>query len=195
MSVGKDKIANEMVAMIDQRIENQEKELHEEYQRYEEMILGVFKEQEEEMASIYKDQELRELKNEVMKNTVKSRWEYKKALFIRRNELVDQLFCDVKEQLKSFPQSKEYADYIQHYLKECQKFVDSKECIFYIRKEDESYFKDLPKECEVVVDATNHLGGFSCVAKTQGMEFDYRIAKKLEEQRTWFMNHSQLVIS
>lgn len=195
MSVGKDKIANVMINLIDQKVENQIKEKHEEYQRHEDMILTVFREKEEEMANVYIEQELRDLKNDVMKRTVKSRWDYKKALFIRRNELVDELFEDVKEKLKSYNQSADYPKYIAHYLKECQKFVDVKECTFYIRKEDESYFKSLPKESEIVFDNTNQLGGFSCVSAQKGMELDYRIAKKLEEQRTWFINHSQLVIS
>jgi len=195
MSVGKDKMATEMIGLINQRVDAQIKEKQKEYQNQEDMILSVFREKEEEMASVYIEQELRELKNDVMKNTVKSRWDYKKALFIRRNELVEQLFCEVREQLESFHESKDYPDYIAYYIKECQKLIDLKGCIFCIRKEDEVYFKEISVPVEIKIDYSNQLGGFSCVSVQKGIEFDYRIDKKLEEQKTWFENHSQLVIS
>ena len=195
MSAGKDKIAAEMVTMINQMVDKQINDQLESFRIQEEMILVAFKEKEEEKAKVYIEQELRELRSDVLKKTVKSRWDYKKTLFIRRNEMVDQLFTDVKEQLGTFRQSIAYPNYITYYLQECEKYIDFKECAFHIHEGEERYFKDLPKESEIIISKSNHLGGFVCVAKEKGIHLDYRIDKKLEEQRAWFINHSQLVIS
>lgn len=195
MSVGKDKIATVMINMIEKKVNDQISAEQEKYDLKEKEVLKIVRDKEEELSRIYIEQELRELKNNVTKSVVKSRWDYKKALFIRRNELVDELFEDVKLKLVEFTKSKDYSKYIEYCLDECKNIVDLSKSVLQIREEDKTYFKNLPSGCVIEFDNTNLLGGFTCLSNELGIDLDYRIEKKLDEQRTWFINHSKLVIS
>lgn len=195
MSVGKNKIANVLTEMIEENVQSQIHAINEDLRLKEEQILKQYRDQVEEACAVYKQQELRDLKQEITQNATKSRWDLKKSLFIRRNELVDSLFDEVLEQLKTFSHTEAYHQYLTQAIQLCEKYIPHYQSTLYVRDEDSVWMKENFGKHTIVIDEDNHLGGFVCMDQTRGVELDYRLVTKLEMQREWFIKHSQLIVA
>lgn len=138
----------------------------------------------------YLEKELSDLRLYTATKSSTAKLDTKKKLLNKRMELTDELFNDVKEEVKKFANSADYKNYIVRNLK---KAPVTKTGYFMVRKEDES----LMKEC-LANSGFNHeiqvaylpLGGFRYVDEANRMEYSCDLNEKAEEQFQWFRDHS-----
>lgn len=117
----------------------------------------------------------------------------KKQVLRRREELTESLFQTVEDEVHRFVESREYADFLQRWLKEelsRPEFVCSGEVCVQLRSDDMRYAELLRQCTEVPVtvreDRAICFGGLSILLQEQGVLIDRTIDALLEEERSRF---------
>jgi len=161
-------------------------------------ILATIRNKAEEEAAVFKEQELHELRGNLIQNESQAKWKVKHDLLKRRAELVDALFEDVQNDLKTFVGGMEYEGYNREQLKKLGERGDLGKATLLVRFRDIELFKkivrDLALDYEVSVGELIHIGGFLLVSENKRLEIDDTFDNRLHSQREWFFNHSKLVL-
>ena len=116
----------------------------------------------------------------------------RRQLFVRRQEMENEVIGEAQKRLEAFSKSPEYASF----LEKCGKGVCDAlkgDCILLIRAEDEALRETLFKalSCkEIRMDPSIRLGG--CKGERDGMAADDTLDSRLAAQRKWFELNSGL---
>ncbi|WMJ22609.1 V-type ATP synthase subunit E family protein [Paludicola sp. MB14-C6] len=143
-------------------------------------------------------QKTEEIKKEYKHEVAKYSLEQKHAVLMKRNELTNNIFANVKQQIVDYTNTSEYKEYllssISHFAKDASYenldiMVTSKDLAF-----ADEIKKAFGKDCNVKESKTIELGGFIACNTEQGIYFDETLEQKLAEQKKYFIEHSQLDI-
>lgn len=196
MSIGKNKMAETLIDMIQKQSEKQIEETKLEYQQREQIMLKHVKDQVDEECRIYIENELHDLKSEISSNTAEAKWKLKKSVFKRRNELTSQLFQFVENDLIAFCDTPEYPVYLKKALAGCSAENILEGSIISCTARDTELLRKLVGTANADVQPSElvHIGGFMCFNKNKSIEADFTLDGQLEKQREWFTYHSQLIV-
>ena len=175
---------NEQKTLIENRICDEVEYSHDDKIRF--FKAGLSKEVES-----YFEKELNELRLFAANETSQFKLSEKRKLLSRRHTLVESMFKEIEEEIKSFINSSEYKKFI---TKKIDTLNDiSKGAIFIVRDEDEELISEIMKSKglnnKVEVDYLP-LGGFIINDLEKGRNFDFALDSKLKEQKKWFQNYS-----
>ena len=186
-----------LIEEIDQQIDDKIKVLQADYDLQRSLIVERFRHETLEETKVYLEQELSELKTAIHQGETQAKWKVKKDQFMRRNELVDQLFEEVAQKLKSYSQTKAYDVWVSEKLDTAlNTYPTSTDFKLIVRPVDQPFFERLVKtkapHFELETDETIFIGGFILVNPSDQTELDVTLDYRLCTQKEWFYSHSGL---
>ena len=147
---------------------------------------GLKKEQD-----TYLEKELNDLEVLAVTEASRQKMDTKRKLLSLREELVSQLFDDVKKRLIAFTKTKDY----EEYLKEKMASIPFDGGVIYARTEDIDLIKKELKAKDVEVkEAYFEIGGLTYISKSQDTEYDLSLDTNFKSQTEWFIDHSGFTI-
>lgn len=166
----------------------------------------IFKERELEKAEedgiheayVLIQRKMAEIKTNISASLSKQEAESRKKLFVRRLEIMDEIFAKAKAKLQDFTKTKDYTPFIMKSVKQMSEIL-SGDVVLYIREADlglsSEIKKNFGKDCTVETDTQIQIGGIIGKSFSMGLIADESLDTKLEEQRDWFCSHSQLRVT
>ncbi|MGN1339725.1 MAG: V-type ATP synthase subunit E [Oscillospiraceae bacterium] len=118
-------------------------------------------------------------------------FDMKKAVLTHRNELIGQLFGDIRQQLSNFVNSPAYAEYLTKAIDMAVSEIGSSGAVIYARAADISAVKQLTS-LAVVEDNSIMLGGICAGNPSAGLFSDYTLDSRLAQQQEQFSGKSEL---
>ncbi len=194
----KEQIAQRLILEIDAKTQEQLHDLQWDMETQRRDILATIRNKAEEEAAIFKEQELHELRSNLIQNESQAKWKVKHDLLKRRSELVDALFQDVQNDLMTFVGGTEYEGFNRDKLKKLSERGDLGKATLLVMARDVELFgkilRDLALDYEVSINDQIRIGGFLLVSENKRLEIDDTFDNRLQSQREWFFNHSKLVL-
>ncbi len=162
------------------------------------LILDQIRKKAEEETAVFIEQELSDLKNNLIQNESQTKWKVKRDLLERRAQLVNELFVEVRDDLIAFTEKSEYKTWCLEQLNTANKQGELGKATIKIRTVDQQMFEKLLVESDVsfaiVVSEFITIGGFVLISENHRLEMDRTLDSLLQSQREWFFAHSQLVL-
>jgi vacuolar-type H+-ATPase subunit E/Vma4 len=191
--VEQEKLAESLLESIKAQSQERLANLQADYESQRREIIERYRQEATEEANVYIDMALSELKNSVVQNESQSKWKLKKDLFIKRAELVDGLFSQVRGDLIAFTQSAAYAPYLRDKLAKLLPDHPLQDTLILIKATDKAVFEAiLPPLSQLVITESIHVGGFILKSVDGIKERDETLDYALKVQREWFTTHSTL---
>lgn len=124
--------------------------------------------------------------------------EGQKKLFIERNKMVDEIFRDAFDKLVAYAVSDAYEKKLIESAKEIAKLFDGKACVLYVKEYDlgcaEKIAACFSGSTEIKADKTIRIGGIRGYCAEMGIVADETLDSKLEDQRAWFIENTDLSV-
>lgn len=152
--------------------------------------ISFYRESLKKETETYLEKELGDLQLYAATKSSKDKMETRKKLLTLRQNLVSQLFNDVRNDLKDFTKSHSYEDWLRKNLAEIEV---SDSGIFSCKKEDQQLLQKLLSEKKYtnsIETAYLEIGGFLYRDESQMKEYSCSLDEKLKEQQEWFRSHS-----
>lgn len=168
-----------------------------EVKKMEDEALSSMQKEAKKDADLRLKQELEEIHQEAATQISETHTERTKKLIAKRDEYVNEVFKNAKDELVAFTKSSDYKDYL---LKQAKKASenDFEHAVMYVRQEDLKFADDLKKAYgkDVVVEASDEitLGGLILENKEDALVVNETLEFALENQKSWFANNSGLMI-
>ncbi len=136
-------------------------------------------------------------KSKIVSEYAKREQKSRSELFIRRMQIVEEVFEKAKDKLISFTKTDKYNDYIRKSATEIAELFCDKNCIVYVKNDDTDkaqLIKDIIENCTVECDNNILIGGIRCYCEELSMIADDTLDSKLLNQRQWFSENSDLKV-
>ncbi|MBQ3416621.1 MAG: V-type ATP synthase subunit E [Ruminococcus sp.] len=122
--------------------------------------------------------------------------EGQRELFVARSAMVKDIFDAAEKKLMEYTISDAYAEKLFANAKEIADLFDGNDCVLYVNERDIKYSDKLTDlfqgNVKIESDATIKIGGIKAFCESMGMIADETLDSKLEEQREWFVENSNL---
>jgi V/A-type H+/Na+-transporting ATPase subunit E len=188
-----EKLAENLVKAIQTQSQERLINLQVDYESQRQEMIERFRKEAQEEANVFSELALSELRNSLIQNESQSKWKVKKDLFIRRAELVDELFEKVKHDLIDFTKTSDYKAFVKSSLERILSENTALGATILVKASDLKLFEELAeKRVQVEVSDRIHIGGFILKDKAGLIEIDESLDYALKVQREWFTTHSQL---
>ena len=118
-------------------------------------------------------------------------------IFVRRNEIVEEVFEKATSKLVSFTKTAEYDEYIKKSASEIAKLFEDKNCVICIKNDDAhktDMIKAIVPNCTVEFDNSIVIGGIKGYCEELSVIADDTLDSKLLNQRQWFAENSNLEV-
>lgn len=186
-----------MVEEIHRKVDGMIEDLNVHYEREKERLINEYCNEAREETSVYLEQELNELKISVQMSESQAKWKVKKDLFVKRQEMVDQLFKDISKLLTAHSQSKTYDIWLKDSITReiLNASIDFPIVIEYKPVDQpmiERLCADAIDKVELIKKETIFIGGFIVIDVKRGIEQDFTLDTRLKTQKEWFAIHSGL---
>ena len=150
-----------LVKAIQSQSQERLNQLQVDYDSRRQEIIEGFRHEAQEESNVFIEQALADLKNNLIQNESQSKWKIKKDLFIKRAELVDQLFEDIRQDLIAFTQGTDYKAFIKENLSKAMAKYPMDHTIILVKATDVDFIKTLVNEkVKVAAFEQIHIGGF-----------------------------------
>lgn len=189
-----EKLAQKLMDDIQKRTHEQLQILEENFHTQRESQINQFNQEAVEESNLYIEQELVELKSSVMQSETQLKWKIKKNLFIRREELVEGLFDQLRDKLCAYTKTEAYLTQYLAFIKETiakEGFVNT---IVLVKAEDVDAFSKALKANNLSVVASDHIEVGGVIIQEAGgkMAIEMTLDHQLKVQKEWFFAHSDL---
>lgn len=118
-------------------------------------------------------------------------FEMKKAILAHRNQLIEQLFGEIRAELAKLPNSPSYTDYLKTAIEKAVCEVGSTGAVIYAKASDIPAVKQLTA-LPVEEDSSIELGGICAGNPSVGLFADYTLDSRLAQQQEQFSDKSEL---
>ncbi len=136
-------------------------------------------------------------KSKIVSEFAKKEQDSKRELFIKRQEIVEEVFEKATKKLVDFTKTDEYKEYMIKSAKEiAQQFADNG-CVVYVKADDMAFAQDIKgiiSNCEIVADEKITIGGIKGYCEKLSVIADNTLDSKLSYQREWFVENSELKV-
>lgn len=190
-----EKLALKLINDIEIRTHEQLRTLEENFHAQRESTIHHYNQEAVEESNLYIEQELAELKNSVRQSETQSKWKVKKNLFIRRDELVEGLFNQLRHKLLDYSKTEEYKSRFVQLITKTLETENLGEALLLVKEDDCAYFKDAFKSnpsLKVECSNTIEVGGFILQESNGKMAIEMTLDHQLKVQKEWFFAHSEL---
>ncbi|MCL1822589.1 MAG: hypothetical protein FWG44_00100 [Oscillospiraceae bacterium] len=135
---------------------------------------------------------VREIKQTCARRVSKNSFDVFKAILSRREELIEELFTEISDELIRFTESKDYISFTENKLKQADSERPLKNAVAYIKSEDAGKIKCLG--AEVRISEKIKLGGVNLFYPDEKIWVDLTLDKLLRDERNHFAHKSELEI-
>ena len=189
-----EKLALKLMDDIQKRTHEQLQILEENFHTQRESQINQFNQEAVEESNLYIEQELAELKSSVMQSETQLKWKIKKNLFIRREELVEGLFEQLRDKLCAYSKTEAYLTQYLKFIEETiakEGFVNTS---VLVKAEDVDAFSKALKAKNLTVMASDHIEVGGVIIQEAGgkMAIEMTLDHQLKVQKEWFFAHSDL---
>ena len=138
-------------------------------------------------------------KIEIMKSLALKEQESKKELFIMRKNMTDKIFNKAADKLNEYTNTKDYFDKLLQSAEKINEVFCGNDCIVYISKKDSDKIEKIKSvflntNIEILIDNKIELGGLRAFCKSKGIILDDTFDSKLNDQKEWFIENSDLKV-
>ncbi|WP_255883767.1 MULTISPECIES: V-type ATP synthase subunit E [unclassified Ruminococcus] len=124
--------------------------------------------------------------------------EGKRALYKRREEMVREIFEKSKDKLLDYTKTAEYKAALKNDAQQAADFFGSEELTVYLKSDDMALEGELStifgNNCSFTAASDIIIGGFKAQCGNRGIVVDFTLDTKLENQKGWFLQNSNLKI-
>lgn len=163
----------------------------------------------EDRMQVVEDEIVSDCYRYIQKSTAKIKLEYttershtvaelRRGLLLKRDEYVELIFSEVKEQLLRFTESEEYPAFLRRKFAEIAESYRLRKPVVSVREQDLKYagiFKEVLADAQVKASPAILIGGFTAEKSGQAFILNETLDNTLLEQREWFYSHCGLRIS
>lgn len=118
-------------------------------------------------------------------------FDMKKAVLAHRNELIEQLFSEIREKLAEYTKTSAYSDYLKNAISKAESAVGSSGTVIYARAADLDAVKKLTA-LPVEPDNSIAIGGICAGNAAGGLFADFTLDSRLADEKTQFSGKSEL---
>ena len=136
-------------------------------------------------------------KSQIVSDIARREQNSRKELFIKRNEITQSVFDDVREKLKDFVNSDDYTQYLKRSAQQIAELFGDNDCVVYIKEQDSNkvdMIKTIITDCTVEFDESIELGGIKAYCKALNILADNTLDSKLDDEYAWFAENSGLKV-
>ncbi|MFP4078305.1 MAG: V-type ATP synthase subunit E [Candidatus Izemoplasmataceae bacterium] len=185
---------HEIERIGEQQIEALRKEMDEKKHRE----LKRINDQIEQKMRKYLDRELKSLNTDFSSEINRIHNENHRKLMDKRKGLLQEVFKEAEDKLKTFVQSDDYRPLMVNRIQKAIDFLDAKDIVFTVKEDDKVVHDVLKHDFDdaytIETDSSIRFGGFKAKSVEKGLETDETFTRKLEEQKEWFYANSNLFI-
>lgn len=124
--------------------------------------------------------------------------ESKQTLFNRREEILQQVFSNVKEKLQAFKSNDEYENYMIKTILQALELTGQGEILIYADSDDIPLVEEIRTKSgtrfELFESEEQLVGGCVICNKTKGLMYDYSFIDRLNAERASFLENYELSI-
>lgn len=133
---------------------------------------------------------IRENNEKVLKTEVS----LKRKLFLKRENIINEIFKDVKIRVKDFMDSPQYGEWLKTHAESGIKELGGNNCVIHIMKQDERYKKELEETfgCDVETVDQDFFGGVKIYLKNKCV--DYSLELIMEQANNEFLKNTDLSV-
>ncbi|HCW55190.1 V-type ATP synthase subunit E family protein [Galactobacillus timonensis] len=167
-----------------------EERVNEETRAMQEDQIEFFRKGLEKENETYLEGELQDLRQYAATKSSTDRLNTKKQLLELRQQLVSELFDEVRSDLKKFTTTPAYEEYLRTNVR---KLKTTPSGYFIVRVQDETLMKKILKEEGLTNSMKTEympIGGFQYVDKDARMEYTCMLKDRLADAQQWFREHS-----
>jgi len=194
----KEQVVQRLINDIEEQAQEGLKILQWDAESQRETILTSIRKKAEEEAALYKEQELVDLRSNLIQNESQAKWKVKHDLLKRRAQLVDELFEEVRQDLLTFVKSETYDVFHRDILEKLSHRDDIGHASILVKEDEIQRFEHILQTLKLDFPISGgehiHIGGFILVSESGRLEIDHTLDTQLQSQREWFFNHSKLVL-
>ena len=122
--------------------------------------------------------------------------EGQRELFVARSAMMKEIFDEAGKKLLDFTSSDAYAEKLLDSANKISELFGKNDCVLYVNERDIKFSDQLSDlfQCDVKIesDAAIKIGGIKGFCESMGVIADETLDSKLEEQREWFVENSNL---
>lgn len=137
-------------------------------------------------------------KTAVTRDLAKKEKQSQDELFVTRNHMMKTVFEKATAKLISYTSSDRYKEKLIEQAEHIAKFFGNKSCVIYLNEKDLRYAKQLQDcfsgETEVKAIPEIKIGGIKVYCEEQAVIADETLDSKLESQKQWFIENSDLKV-
>lgn len=119
-------------------------------------------------------------------------------LYKKREEITSNVFNKAKDKLIAFTSTPQYKDLLLGYAKEIAEIFDDNSCIVYLKNDDMKFADEIKSvfsgNVDVKADNMIKIGGIIGNCKVINIVADNTLDSKLDNQKEWFTENSQLKV-
>jgi len=123
----------------------------------------------------------------------------KKKIFMRRQEIEQEVFEQAEKKLVEYTQSAKYLERLQKSAKDISDVLTADDVVLYVKAQDMKYADKIRSafkgKCKVEASDEIRIGGLTGISKSMGLLADETLDSRLEQQRDWFCENSGLRVS
>ncbi|MGN0537748.1 MAG: V-type ATP synthase subunit E [Acutalibacteraceae bacterium] len=183
---------------IEKYAEEQRTKIRSEAETFKEKELEKAEEDGIHEAYVLIQRKMAEIKTEISASLSKQEAASRKELFIRRNEIMNEVFAKAEKKLQEFVKTEKYKPLLLDSVKQMSSVLNGNVTL-YVRKEDLNLSAEIQKtfgkDCTVEADDKIQIGGIIGKSFSMGLIADESLDAKLAEQKEWFCSHSGLRVT
>lgn len=154
------------------------------------VALNNFKNQLNDEIKRYKHKELHELEHQVNLFQTSNHWQLKRSLLTMRQQLINQLFEEVKLELINFKRSEKYVEWLKSKIKDFDLNKSHIQC----HANDLNLFKNIFNTQNINETNKIQLGGFYVQVEGDNYLHDFSLDNLLNQQIEWLYQNADLEI-
>lgn len=183
---------------IEKYAEEQRSQIRNEAELFKEKELAKAEEDALREAYTLIQHKMTEIKTQISATLSKQEAESRKALFIRRSEITDEVFAKARKKLEDFAKTEKYKPLLLNSTKLIAEVLNG-EITLFVRAGDMKYESEIKKAfgkpCTVEATEQIKIGGIMGKSFSMGLIADESLDSKLAEEREWFCGHSGLDVT
>ncbi len=154
------------------------------------VALNNFKNQLNDEIKRYKHKELYELEHQVNLFETSSHWQLKRSLLIMRQQLIEQLFSEIKISINDFKNSEHYVTWLKNKIEN----FDLDKAHIQCHANDINLLKSIFNTNNVSENNQIQIGGFYLHLNNDNYLYDFSLDTLLQQQVDWLYQNADLEI-
>ena len=184
---------------IEKHAEEQRTKIQSEAESFKENELNKAEEEGLREAYVLIQKEMSDINTEIASELSRAESSSRKKIFVRRQEIEQEVFQDAGKKLLGFTKTDKYVSFLEKSAKAIAALLDADDVVLLIRKEDTKFADRIRKafgrkcKCEPTDEIT--FGGMMGMSRSLGRVADETLDSRLQMQHEWFYENSGLKVT